>query len=640
MKYDQLTNLLASLPSSSGYRYATVFFGALSENTAAALDKAARQGAVIFYVYDGPEKQRDYLNTAAFFHFSGDKPEILSENLKTVFDKLNLTEGFQISSKCECGFESLRDRITPLLLKELSNVKIDRITGLTHLRCTLHNLRAIISKPRLSLSASPETKVVVCSAGPSLRDQTDQLQKYRSNYFLICVGHALPILDAAGISPDLIVEIDSDSARNWNHSIEPECPLAALPITAPEVVNRFEKFIWFSEPKQERREFIESLGIKFPSITVARSVVVTAVAIALEAGFKHIALTGNDLCLSSSGTVHENNDSTLEKVFEVPGNDSATVKTIQQLHGIQESLENFLSHHPNKICNCTIGGVKLAYSRRMSLTDFLAQSDAPPEVSFKEESIPYGALEKLQQCWGEYISGYSSNEISNYITKVVNDFARCRSGKLVKPLISEITDDITGNSINAHYSECFRNYALDFIRKNNPKYADWLTTYNSGPLPEKLSIASWGTSIPLVRTKPENLSLSPGFNREHAAYEAVKKFCSESGFNPASDVMVFIAPGDWIYPVEFAKIYPNTPVIAIDPYPELFASLIGYSCFLDVLPESTVVIGVHNDLKRWQRTQHAAIRDIKRAGKRIIQFIHPILKDFPEVKKILKNLPE
>ena len=52
---------------------------------------------------------------------------------------------------------------------------------------------------------------VVVAAGPSLDKNVDKLRKIQRNVFIVAALRSLPVLQAAGVEPDLVVQLDAES---------------------------------------------------------------------------------------------------------------------------------------------------------------------------------------------------------------------------------------------------------------------------------------------------------------------------------------------------------------------------------------------------------------------------------------------
>lgn len=308
----------------------------------------------------------------------------LHEVLTLAIKALRL-EQHQINITMEPGLSEIENALVAKLGKHmnmlLSNNTCTARNTFLHTRSTVNNIPLLLKNGICRVtekSAIPE--VLICGAGPSLRTQLDTIRNFSGKIPIIAAGHAFPCLAEAGIQPDFIVEIDAESHITWQrHSMKPPCPLVTVPFISPLVASRFDNILWFGIPDSPLNTFLKELDITLEPIAVSRSVIITAIDFAIKAGFKKIALTGSDLCLSVDGTAHAKqsvlDDTDHEGLLEIKGNDSQKVITTAGFEGIREVLQVYLKEIKKNIpsvtiFNCTNGGAFIESTQRLSLEEF------------------------------------------------------------------------------------------------------------------------------------------------------------------------------------------------------------------------------------------------------------------------------
>ena len=343
--------------------------------------------------------------------------EILSMSialLKIEPGRIAVTQNAELEKVMVDKIERIKNSVNDFL----SNLLCESRSSLMHLRCSIHNLPLIMSNGIYSIKGNGKMPhAIICGAGPSLLKQFDILKKYKGKILIIASGHAYAALHNAGIEPDFVVEMDSESHLNWRrHNIKPACPLVAMPILAPETARRFEKIIWASEPHSSFSGFLREAGINLEPLSLSRSVIITAIDFAVKAACPGIALIGNDLCMSESGNAHVKasvfDDEEPQTLIEIEGNEGEKVFTVPGFEGIREVLQAYLlsvkqQKNAPEIFNCTEGGAHIENCGRLSLRSFVeSASPASCDLSFPEKEIkntvPY--ITGVRDDFAEYLN--------------------------------------------------------------------------------------------------------------------------------------------------------------------------------------------------------------------------------------------
>jgi len=284
------------------------------------------------------------------------------------------------------------------------NRAISQSSRICSLDALIGNLSLMLQREPVALAVEPKDfPVVVCGAGPSLAGQIDLLRKYRDRIAVICVGHAFSTLMRAGIEPDLVAEIDPNARINWRHGIAPgNIPLAAGLGCDPVVAGLFSRHLWCrsNQLDDSLTAWGRAAGLPLCHWSGGISVIVSALDLAVRAGFKHVALIGSDLCYSSSGQSHaDDGGGNLHRFLrQVPGSDGGQVWTDENFINVKAELEKYLfslSSADCAIANCTPGGALVAGCQAMPLTDFLTRYTGSSAASAWVAPIP--AFRRLTQ---------------------------------------------------------------------------------------------------------------------------------------------------------------------------------------------------------------------------------------------------
>jgi hypothetical protein len=186
----------------------------------------------------------------------------------------------------------------------------------------------------------------------------------------------------------------------------------------------------------------------------------------------------------------------------------------------------------------------------------------------------------------------------------------------------------------------FKETALDFVSRSNPEYAEALAKDIFGPAQERFIVVPDWQRLPWASLKtPDGASLPlSGFEDiDSAARRAVDSFVSETGLGGKGNAVVFLSPGNFAYAAEFAKRYPDSPVITADPWPELFNEIVQRCLLTRFFREDTVLVGAHEKLPGWRKTLSAALARAKRAGHKILFFDKAPSWPLPETAALLET---
>ncbi len=282
--------------------------------------------------------------------------------------------------------------IQEAITSALHNARHESTRGQIKLRCSIRNLPAIVRHSALKpVHVPPGLTAVVCGAGPSLATQLDLLKTLQRRVTVIAVGHALPTLIRAGISPDVVVEDDSVAEQNWAPDLRADALLAAAAEVSPGIAARFDRILWSHGSSMPFNALLPGLGLNLQEVTLNKTVSVHAIDFAARTGFARVVLIGQDLSISASGRLHAEGGSVAsgDQLTEIPGNDGRPVLATTDLAGLREGVESYLrllaklnetSKVRTEVVNCTRGGAVINGAGRMSFEDFCGAVPAEARV--------------------------------------------------------------------------------------------------------------------------------------------------------------------------------------------------------------------------------------------------------------------
>ncbi len=272
-------------------------------------------------------------------------------------------------------------------------------------RAAVLNLPALKKGVAISASSSLPKDAIVCGAGPSLSLDLPAIAALKDRVLVIAVGHAVKGLMAYGITPDIAVEVETMSRRNWPSSEELfEFPLAAPVSVDPLVSAKFSKILWLADDFSGLAPLCSKVYGSYMELAQVAGVMVSAVDLAAKLGCERIALTGSDLCVSKAGASHYNegvDSKELSVLRPVEGCDGEAVLSSDDFISIKESLESRLGSllqagRPVRVWNCSKGGAKILNCGRSSLEELfggLPESSVPKSLLFEAATLDGAALQ-------------------------------------------------------------------------------------------------------------------------------------------------------------------------------------------------------------------------------------------------------
>ncbi len=348
----------------------------------------------------------------------------------------NVPRQMMVEAEIEDQFSDLIRAINMAIEAAIDMQSQIAMRGLVWLRSAIANLGFILKAGKF-VDKLPQFQkppiAVVCGAGPSLADDLELLKQYKKNLLLISVGHAFPILHAAGIAPDIVVEIDSYVERNWENfkgAISEKTLLVATPDVAYEVPPLFKKHLWVSTGYAAINDWFNLYGIPLPQVHIDKTVSIVAIDFAVRLGIKNIILLGQDMAVDDEGRLHLDDvpATSYESLTLVEGYNGKKVYATDSLIALRKSMELYfadlavLSPQVNVI-NCSKRG---AIIRGITRDDFkniskLIEKDPAPltQIEFSEKEIDINRVESLLKRQKEIFNKVA--EKNGEVVKIIQD---------------------------------------------------------------------------------------------------------------------------------------------------------------------------------------------------------------------------
>ena len=187
----------------------------------------------------------------------------------------------------------------------------------------------------------------------------------------------------------------------------------------------------------------------------------------------------------------------------------------------------------------------------------------------------------------------------------------------------------------------FKSHAINFIRQANPAMAQLLSDPPQPKAPTDFDIFYFGTDLPYVRFRKEGVEggLTGSLNvMKRAVTTEVVAFLQARQFQPVADALVIVGPENWWDVIECSRLCPGLDLAIVEPWLDLFADLIEHGLFLHRLPETSLVVGIHDQLPSWPDTLKTRLTTWKQQGKRIFVYSPARVQAIPGIQALIKQV--
>ncbi len=641
-----------------------IYLGEYDDVKKNAIRKEIEKNSFLLYIHP-TQKDIPLINLQNdFFTISLNYNDNINLTIENIWFTISASMFREIKISYQNGLpKSLSDQVERIMNEAndaLTYVTFEKVSRLIKIRCSILNIpRIVSSKGTIINKITPSAPALICGAGPSIYSQFDLLRQEQSNFIIIAVGAMEEILVNQNIFPDVVVQVDPTHEISIKGNLSPDTTLVALTNTSPKLISQFDKIIWANGDCHYFNLFLEKYNIKLNELSFSNSATITALDFANKVNCCPVALIGNDLCLSDKGFTHVTNYSENESfkidTTKIESSDGTMIKTTTEFKRIRTEIEEYLKSHSDlRVFNCTKSGAKIKYAIPLDLKEFLKEKNC------------YKGKKSIYKC---HLTTIDKKKRLNYkkinedpIWEKTAEVAACEiildmpepDFTIQKELTSNIFMDIKNtlkciteippsDSISPLLFGSFRKFALSFIKKNNPDFELFLSAnFNLSTISEKFKLRLNWQDLPQVMIKSKNqptLNLSGNFlSMETNARKDIKSFTSEHNYNSEKDGVIFIAPGNWMHVIEFAKNYPYSKIIVIEPWPELLALLINFSIFMQYLPTETLIIGACKEVSTWKDIYRKQVNNWRSKSIRKLFFYHPITKNIPEIQNLIEKI--
>lgn len=242
---------------------------------------------------------------------------------------------------------------------------------------------------------------VVVASGPSLNKNVDVLRKIQNNVFIVTALRSLPVLNAAGVTPDLVIQLDAEDDEVASQLKPDEKFPVKNFLFEPTVNPGFQKIpreqtIW--SLAQHFFDVHKNFGTK-PTPFNVPSVSIYGLSLCHFLGFKNICFIGQDLAADGARQYADGATDMLpahEKIstfhIEVPGFYGGSVMTRNsfqfQIKRCSEIASEWKAQDPEmNLVNATEGGAFIDGFDHMSLEEFAKSRNLTKCLNIKKISF-------------------------------------------------------------------------------------------------------------------------------------------------------------------------------------------------------------------------------------------------------------
>ncbi|MBN2640158.1 MAG: DUF115 domain-containing protein [Victivallales bacterium] len=630
-----------------------VFIGAGDANLLKSIRTSIPASSPLLYVYTNPgSNAADFIRTAEnspvtiAIAYGGKTMEqcVLAVNCLKASDlKISCTQGLELN---EPDFPA---QLHELLENTVIGLNHEKISRLANLRCAIRNLPAISRNHGAEFKVQSGT-AVICGSGPSLKNQLEYIKNIRKNIYLIAIGMTAERLFREGIYADAMVFVDNDGhGLSWRRVFSTANPLLiSFPTAAPEVAACAENIIFGRGPSPFFYQAAREWKLELPTLNFAGTGTVTALDFAKRAGFEHICLIGNDLCLGPDGEAHisayDREEKFIHNKLTVTGSNGGQVITSTEFNNLRLHIENCINTLNTTIYNCTPGGAAIKGCTYMDFDTFINKfATMEPQTRFIPGKIP------VPYHWSNHFERCARDHAEHLFEDVpiegVGEYAGFRRQwieNMSESFIADLKEDFYHPSASGSLKyDSFRKFAIDFTAQSNPEFAAFLQ--DAHPTHDnEFYICCNLTQYAYIALESAELMIpfTPGYlNMPDVCREELEAFLKAHDFSPSKHTLIFIEPASWMHVVALGQLYPQAQTMCLVLWPELFSELISRCMFLHRVPPSTVIAGVSDALPQWRKIYHKTVRDWRRAGLTPLFFENPYAANLPELKAVHDKLP-
>ena len=284
--------------------------------------------------------------------------------------------------------QSIKDAINAGKWTRFENTRTVSKFGKPWATNAIKNLHSLSNAYNLhQLKVDGVTDAVIVASGPSLDKNVSMLKEVQDNVFIVAALRSLPVLNAAGVTPDLVIQLDAEN-DDVADALTPDPKFPVKNFLFDAMVNPgflripAENYLW--SLGQHFFDIHQALGTR-PTPFMAPSVSIYSLELCQFLGFQSMCFIGQDLAADGVKEYAENATNLLPKHsdmgmfhIEVPGFFGGTVMTRNsfeyQIKRCTESAKEWKNKNPKiNLVNATEGGAFIDGFSHMKLSEFIDQ---------------------------------------------------------------------------------------------------------------------------------------------------------------------------------------------------------------------------------------------------------------------------
>ena len=312
------------------------------------------------------------------------------EDLEKAFALIQIPAGQIITIPCvpqtREAQQAIEDAINAGKWTRFENTRTVSKFGKPWATNVIKNLPSLSSACNLhQLSVDGVKDAVIVASGPSLDKNVSLLKEVQDNVFIVAALRSLPVLNAAGVTPDLVIQLDAENDDVVEALLpDPKFPVKNFLFDA--MVNPgflkipAEQYLW--SLGQHFFDVHQALGTR-PTPFMAPSVSIYSLELCHFLGFQSICFIGQDLAADGEKQYAEDATNLLPRHsniemfhIEVPGFFGGSVMTRNsfdyQIKRCTEIAKQWKkTNHEINLVNATEGGAFIDGFNHMKLSEFI-----------------------------------------------------------------------------------------------------------------------------------------------------------------------------------------------------------------------------------------------------------------------------
>lgn len=390
--------------------------------------------------------------------------ENIEEILQKLIDYTNsrlldfwILPGYDVlyQSACNDYMEHVVERMQNEIVQKSTRLAYERKSP----RYTLFHMKNLIFhkcltqlKQELQKHDLSNVPAIIVAAGPSLDKNVHLLKNVKGKAFIMVVDAALRAVIKAGVQPDIVCTIDSNSPDRFFDQMDlKDIVWCCNRGTKISLLQRDKDIFYYGFYTREWNEKLKQVaGFEYPEIKSGGSVATEAFMLAQYLGFKKLVFIGQDLAFTN-GQSHTkgiedalgDNDEYIKNRYlvQVEGINGKMLDTDFQMWYYKQWIEKAIKHYENEltVIDATEGGAKIEGAINCTLEE-VVQTDCKKELDIyqMEKKLPPVFNEKQREELLSYLRDIKerakqfSKRIEKMILQQKNILRRIKRGNFDK----------------------------------------------------------------------------------------------------------------------------------------------------------------------------------------------------------------